>query len=103
MKWYKRNCNKIIEIVLTTKYGQQIIVNGDIWEHDLQNTLSNYTAVTIISIITTIITIDIQQQRLVMDTPTDSTTTETIILEIKNTIIKPSKVVMKEILVIEIS
>ena len=34
-----------------TKYGQRIIVNGDIWQRNLQNTLSNYTAETIIGIL----------------------------------------------------
>ena len=32
---------------MMTKYGQQTITNGVIWHYDLQNILSNYTAVII--------------------------------------------------------
>ena len=46
-------------MISTIKYGQLIITDGDIWQHDLQNTMSNHTAVTIISIIITIIVINI--------------------------------------------
>ena len=62
LKWnnIKGNCNKIIEIILMTQYGQRIIINGDIWKHNLQNTLSNHTAVTITSISTIIIITNIQ-------------------------------------------
>ena len=35
------------------------MVNGDIQQHDLQNTLSNHTAVIVISTIITIIVINI--------------------------------------------
>ena len=39
-------------MILMIKYGQWIITNGHIWQHDSQNTLSRHTAVTIISITT---------------------------------------------------
>ena len=60
MKGYKRNCNKTIEKILITKYGQLIITNGDIWQYDLQNTLSNHTAVIIVGIVIITIMIRIQ-------------------------------------------
>ena len=34
-------------MILMIKFGQLIIKNGDIWQHDLENILSNYTAVII--------------------------------------------------------
>ena len=34
-------------MVLATKYKQAIIINGDTWQHDLENTLSTFTAVII--------------------------------------------------------
>ena len=51
LKWnsIKGYCNKIIKI---------LIINGDIWQHNLQNTLSNQTAATIISIVARIIITD---------------------------------------------
>ena len=81
-------------MILTIKYGQLIIINEDIWQHDLENTLSNYTAVIIDYYYN--YNYNYTQQQLVINTSRTLATIKTIIVKIKNIIIEPTKISNKE-------
>ena len=65
--------------MITTRYRQFIIINGNIEQHDTYNTLSDHTGARITSMIINVITINTLIFRMAINTTTTtiSTTIET--------------------------